>query len=61
MYALKMACLVVAAFVLSALAERSNAQSIGYADAIGQFGTSCSRDIDKFCKKLQLINIGLGR
>ena len=58
MYALKVACLVIAAFMFSALAGRSNAQSIGYADAIGQVGMSCSRDIDKSCKKL---NLGGGR
>jgi OmpA-OmpF porin, OOP family len=58
MHALKVACLAIAAFMFSALADRSNAQSIGYADAIGQVGRSCSGDIGKFCKGL---NLGGGR
>src|SRR4051794_12749245 len=58
MVALRVACLVAAAFMFSALGGTSSAQTIGYADAIGHVGTSCGRDVDKFCKKL---NLGGGR
>ena len=46
--------LALAASLLFACAERSSAQTIGYADAIGAFAASCSKDIDKFCKKTDL-------
>lgn len=35
-------------------AERSNAQTVGYADAIGRFAVACGKDIDKLCKKTDL-------
>jgi outer membrane protein OmpA-like peptidoglycan-associated protein len=35
-------------------AGRSEAQSIGYAEAIDRLAVSCSADIDKFCKKVGL-------
>jgi outer membrane protein OmpA-like peptidoglycan-associated protein len=54
--------LIVAYLVIAALLQTSvgqaNAQTIGYAQAIDRFGISCSKDIDKFCKKL---NLGGGR
>ena len=43
---------------LCAGAGRSDAQTFGYADAISQLATSCSKDIEKFCKKT---NLGGGR
>jgi outer membrane protein OmpA-like peptidoglycan-associated protein len=52
------ACLAVAALLLPALAEPSNAQSIGYAQAIDRLGASCGKDIEKLCKKA---NLGGGR
>jgi outer membrane protein OmpA-like peptidoglycan-associated protein len=56
MSTLKVACAI--ALLGSALAGGANAQSIGYADAIDRFATSCAKDIEKFCKKL---NLGGGR
>jgi hypothetical protein len=35
-------------------AERANAQTVGYADAIGRFAVACGKDIDKLCKKTDL-------
>jgi OOP family OmpA-OmpF porin len=55
---LTIACLAVAALLLPASSEPSGAQSIGYAQAIGQLGASCGKDIDKLCKKT---NLGGGR
>ena len=37
--------------VLAGSAEMASAQTIGYADALGQLGSSCGADIAKFCKK----------
>jgi OOP family OmpA-OmpF porin len=34
------------------------AQTVGYAEAIGQFAAACSQDMDKFCKTT---NLGGGR
>jgi outer membrane protein OmpA-like peptidoglycan-associated protein len=34
--------------------DQSNAQTIGYAEAIGQLATSCGKDIEKFCKNTDL-------
>ena len=55
---LKMTCLAVAALLLPASAIPSNAQSIGYAQAIDRLGVSCGKDIEKLCKKA---NLGGGR
>ena len=43
---------------LCASAHPSSAQSIGYADALGVLGKNCGRDIEKFCKT---VNLGGGR
>src|SRR3954466_8052834 len=45
-------CVAVIALLLAN--GRSNAQSIGYADAIDRFAGACSKDINKFCKKINL-------
>lgn len=47
-------CLATAASLLFAFAERLNAQTIGYAEAVGQFGANCSADIAKYCKTAAL-------
>ena len=47
-------CLVLAAPLLFVCADQSNAQTIGYAEALGQLATSCGKDIDTFCKKENL-------
>jgi len=44
-------------FVISA-AGTAMAQTIGYAEAIGQFAVACGQDLDKFCKTT---NLGGGR
>lgn len=33
---------------------QSNAQTVGYAEAIGQFAVACGQDINKFCKTTSL-------
>lgn len=50
----KMTCLAVAALVLSAAAAPSSAQTVGYAQALDRLGTSCGKDIEKFCAKTTL-------
>ena len=55
---LKITCLALAALLLPASVETSNAQSVGYAQAIDRLGVSCGKDIDKLCKKT---NLGGGR
>ncbi len=40
----------LALFFLAGSAGTAPAQTIGYADALGRLGTSCSSDIAKFCK-----------
>jgi OmpA-OmpF porin, OOP family len=55
---LKIIHLAVLAMWLCASAGPSGAQSIGYADALGQLGASCGKDIERFCKK---VNFGGGR
>src|SRR5258708_2628065 len=47
-----------AVLLLFACVGRSNAQTIGYAEAMDQFAVSCSKDIDKYCKNA---NLGSGR
>jgi OOP family OmpA-OmpF porin len=49
---------VVIATLLSVSSGQSNAQSIGYAQAVGRLAVSCGKDIGKFCKK---VNLGGGR
>ena len=48
----------IAAILLWAAAGSASAQSIGYAQALDQLGATCGKDIDKFCKK---VNLGGGR
>ena len=55
---LTITCLAVAALLLHASAGPSNAQGIGYAQALDRLGVSCGKDIDKLCKKA---NLGGGR
>src|SRR5262249_36932243 len=54
----KLIHLAAIALSLCAATHSSSAQSIGYADALGVLGKNCGRDIDKFCKK---VNLGGGR
>ena len=54
----KFLALVLATSSLVVCAERLNAQTVGYAQAIDQFAIACSKDIDKFCKTT---NLGGGR
>jgi OOP family OmpA-OmpF porin len=54
----KVTYLALAACILVAGAERLSAQTIGYAEALGQLAVSCGKDIDKFCKRT---NLGGGR
>ena len=44
----------VAALLLSAAAGPSNAQGIGYAQALDRLAVSCGKDIDRLCKKATL-------
>ena len=46
--------LAFAALLLFACDARSNAQTIGYAEAMDRFAVSCSKDIDKYCKNANL-------
>lgn len=48
----------LAAALVSLPAGHSNAQSIGYAEAVDRLAVSCTADIDKFCKK---VGLGGGR
>lgn len=50
--------LMLAASLFFASTGMLSAQTIGYADAVGQFGVSCSADIAKYCKTA---NLGGGR
>ena len=51
---LKIACFAAAALLLPALAEPSNAQGIGYAQALDKLGRNCGKDIEKLCKTASL-------
>lgn len=55
---LRFVYVTVAALIFFTSANEASAQSIGYAQAIGYLGASCGKDIDKYCKKL---NLGGGR
>jgi OmpA-OmpF porin, OOP family len=50
----KLAFLALAAALLLARTETSSAQTIGYAEALGQLAVSCGKDIGRFCGKENL-------
>ena len=50
----RISVLAVALLLTGHLTEPSVAQTVGYADAIDQLGTSCGPDIAKFCKNESL-------
>jgi OmpA-OmpF porin, OOP family len=54
MTGLRVLYLALAASLMLTWAERANAQTIGYAEALGQLATSCGKDFDKFCKTATL-------
>lgn len=54
----KIALLAIVIALCFPYAERLNAQTVGYAEAVGQLAVSCGNDIDKLCKKT---NLGGGR
>ena len=47
-----------ASVLLVAVPPAASAQSIGFAEAIDRLAARCGKDIDKFCKK---VNLGGGR
>src|SRR5687767_1385513 len=53
----KLTYLAAVALLITA-ATPSNAQTVGYADALGQLGQTCGADIAKHCKS---VNLGGGR
>jgi outer membrane protein OmpA-like peptidoglycan-associated protein len=57
MFTAKLAKVALAAILL-AWSQSTDAQTIGYAEAIDQFALSCSKDIARFCKQT---NLGGGR
>jgi Cysteine rich repeat len=50
--------LALATLLLFAGGERLKAQTIGYGEALGQLAASCGKDIEKFCKR---VNLGGGQ
>ena len=50
MIKLKMTYFALAVSLLLACTARLDAQTIGYAEALGQLTASCGKDFDKFCK-----------
>jgi outer membrane protein OmpA-like peptidoglycan-associated protein len=46
--------LVLAVSLLCVYAGQSNAQTIGYSEAFGLLASNCGKDIDQFCKGLNL-------
>ena len=58
MIQLKIDHIAIAAALLFFSAASSNAQTVGYADALQQLGQSCGGDIAKYCKTA---NLGGGR
>jgi OmpA-OmpF porin, OOP family len=50
--------IALTAALLFAAASPSQAQTVGYADALGRLGQTCGADIAKFCKT---VNLGGGR
>jgi outer membrane protein OmpA-like peptidoglycan-associated protein len=57
MFTAKLAKVALVAILL-AWSQSTDAQTIGYAEAIDQFALSCSKDIARFCKQT---NLGGGR
>src|SRR5262247_1535849 len=55
---MKIGTIALVALSLCAAAGPASGQSIGYADAVGQLGTTCGGDIGKYCKG---VNLGGGR
>jgi len=55
---MKIGFIALVALSLCAAAGPASGQSIGYADAVGQLGTTCGGDIGKYCKG---VNLGGGR
>src|SRR5471032_3409447 len=47
----KLGILALTATLLFALTGQSNAQTIGYAEALGRLAVSCGNDINRFCSK----------
>jgi outer membrane protein OmpA-like peptidoglycan-associated protein len=54
MIGIKVTYLALAASILFAGVERLNAQTIGYAEALGELAVSCDKDIAKFCARTNL-------
>jgi OOP family OmpA-OmpF porin len=54
----KFTYLAFATLLLFAGSERLQAQTIGYGEALGQLAASCGKDIEKFCKR---VNLGGGQ
>jgi len=53
-FALVAASVALAATLVLAGAQPSQAATIGYADALGQLATACGADINRFCSKANL-------
>lgn len=53
--------IVLLALVIAWPIGQSQAQTIGYAQAIQIMAKDCGSDIDKFCKNATLANFGIGR
>ncbi len=54
MFRSKVTYLALATSLLLASAAHVNAQTIGYAEALGQLSRSCGKDFEKFCKSATL-------
>jgi OOP family OmpA-OmpF porin len=54
MMRLKFTFFALAALLLFACTEPSTAQTIGYAEALGNLAVSCGKDINKFCRTANL-------
>ncbi len=54
MFGSKIAYLTLAATLVFACSDRVDAQTIGYAEALGHLASSCGKDIGKFCKTATL-------
>lgn len=50
----KFALIALAASLLLAANERLHAQTIGYAEALGALATTCGKDIERFCRRVNL-------
>jgi outer membrane protein OmpA-like peptidoglycan-associated protein len=51
---LKLSVLALASSLVTAGAGPSAAQTIGYAEALGQLAAACDKDIDRYCRKANL-------